>query len=446
MNGHRAPTNPFRVNPNQSEVLQSQCTKNESCVADVQSADEISLSEHADLPAEIDYWIRPQYDCHSDGMMTTYDGECCDGVGCSCGAVCDAQDYPRPSSWFRAEFINWWVSGLDAPPLVSTSPSGTARASAGVLGQDTSILIGDDLDEDSAQGGRFAIGTDIDNCGEWQFELDYLFLSPNTEGFSAESTGEPILARPFLNVETGLEASALVAFPSFVTGSIHVEANTELQAWDVLVRRRVARGNCNSVQLLFGYRGGNLRESISVSENTIAQDAGAGVPVGTEINLFDRFYTDNEFHGFTLGTSFERVSCRWMADLTLKLSIGATDSHVDIRGQTTTTRPNENPTTIQQGLLALTSNSGGYDASGFAVLPEIGLNLRYRLNGNWTASVGYTLHYWSQAIRPGDVIDRNLNLSQVPPGTLNGAPFPTVDLDPADYLAQGFSIGIEGSY
>ena len=46
--------------------------------------------------------------------------------------------------------------------------------------------------------------------------------------FSASNTRYPILARPFFNVPDGLEDSRLIAYPNVVSGTVMVDATTEL--------------------------------------------------------------------------------------------------------------------------------------------------------------------------------------------------------------------------
>src|SRR5262245_10710387 len=40
-----------------------------------------------------------------------------------------------PPGWFwvRADYLGWWLTGAQLPPLITTGPSGTPRPQAGVL-------------------------------------------------------------------------------------------------------------------------------------------------------------------------------------------------------------------------------------------------------------------------------------------------------------------------
>ena len=49
-----------------------------------------------------------------------------------------------PKAWLGFDYLGWWAKGDKLPPLVSGSPAGTPRATAGVLGQPaTTTLFGD---------------------------------------------------------------------------------------------------------------------------------------------------------------------------------------------------------------------------------------------------------------------------------------------------------------
>src|SRR5262249_12281711 len=86
-------------------------------------------------------------------------GDCCDACLCSrCWGIFRGwYDLPQDANrfWFRGEYLLWWIKESPVPALVTTSPPGTPRSLAGVLGAPgTSILF--DGDENSERsGGRF---------------------------------------------------------------------------------------------------------------------------------------------------------------------------------------------------------------------------------------------------------------------------------------------------
>ncbi|MGN6546875.1 MAG: BBP7 family outer membrane beta-barrel protein, partial [Aureliella sp.] len=141
--------------------------------------------------------------------MGSCDGSCDGGcASCGTGDYCTTCNTPRrfciclPShGWAHAEYLLWWQSGMNLPALATTSPAGTARGSAGVL-PGASVLYGGDNSalDGSLSGGRIRFGSWFDRIPGLGIEGEYLGLGQQTESFFQQSTGSPILARPFFNI------------------------------------------------------------------------------------------------------------------------------------------------------------------------------------------------------------------------------------------------------
>ncbi len=349
--------------------------------------------------------------------------------------------------WARAEYLLWWTQGSHVPPLVTSSPVGTAQADAGVLGKPTTtVLFGDTgLNTRLRSGGRFTVGYWLEPRQLLGVEASYLFLGRERARLEATSTGDPILARPFFNVETGQQDAHLIAFPNALAGSVSVTAQSGFQGAELLARGSLLPepGSASllglsdyRVDLLIGYRFLQLHEDLQISESLSA----AGP---TTLNLSDVFDTMNEFHGAELGVNTRLQLERCSLDLLLKLAMGNVRSRVIIDGATVTTVGQAAPVATVGGLLAQGTNIGRYTHDGLAVIPELGASLGYDITSNLRATFGYTFIYWSKVARPGGQIDPNLNLSQLPPGPLVGAPRPQFTLVTTDFWAQGMNFGLE---
>jgi hypothetical protein len=96
--------------------------------------------------------------------------------------------------------------------------------------------------------------------------------------------------------------------------------------------------------------------------------------------------------------------------------------------------------------LAQPTNIGHFTQTRFAVVPQFGINVGYKINDNWRVFVGYDFLYWSKVARPGDQIDRVVNTTQVAGGTLVGEARPRFLFQDTHYWAQGFSGGLEFRY
>jgi hypothetical protein len=350
--------------------------------------------------------------------------------------------------WLRAEYVMWWNKSTTLPALVTTSPQGTTYDQAGVLGQDTTVLFGGSVDPGARSGGRMVLGYWLSDCHNVGLEADYLFLSNKAATFSQASQGDPILARPFFNVQTAAEDSTVLAYnnqPSETrvqTGAIDARDANELDSVELLVRQVLLERCEQELDFLFGYRYGRFSESLSIDSSTTFV-SGFSTPNNTVSQVSDLFSTANTFNGAEVGFAAKTHYCRTSLELLGKLAIGSTQSNATVNGSTVVTAPGQTPVTSKGGMLALPTNIGNYQQNNFTMVPELGLTLGYDFTCRLKATVGYTLVYWSRVARPGDLVETNLNPSQFPPGTLRGIPAPQFKFVTTDFWAQGLSVGLD---
>jgi Putative beta barrel porin-7 (BBP7) len=105
---------------------------------------------------------------------------------------------------------------------------------------------------------------------------------------------------------------------------------------------------------------------------------------------------------------------------------------------------------LRGGLLALSSNIGRYNHDSFAVVPEAGFSVGYPVTRSVRVYAGYRFLYLSEAVRPGDQIDRVVNPTLLPttqPTTgLIGPARPNFVFKETDFWAQGIHCGLEFRY
>jgi hypothetical protein len=118
---------------------------------------------------------------------------------------------------------------------------------------------------------------------------------------------------------------------------------------------------------------------------------------------------------------------------------------MSIRGTATTTIPGGGSATFDQGLLALSSNSGIYETDEFTIVPELDLSLSYQVASFLQFSVGYSALFWTNALMAGQGIDLNVNPTQIT-GPLVGAASPAFTLTDGEFWAQGLTFGVQGRY
>jgi hypothetical protein len=377
-------------------------------------------------------------------ILDDYDGDTGAGCGAPCGGGCCGPIY------VRAEYLAWFLKGQALPALVTTSTAGTTRPDAGVLGlSSTSTLFGGGNSYDSSlrSGGRLVLGWWLDPSA--RIEGEFFALGQQNSDFSATSAGTPILARPFLNLSTGLQDANVIAFPGQLSGNIQARASSGsfvgagIHATQNLTFADFGCDRQRRIDFLYGFRYLHLQEGLGINDSITSTSAAGTVPIGTNIMTSDNFRTTNNFYGLNLGLMSENRMARWCLTGIGRLGLGATTERISINGNTTVTPAGGAATTSAGGLLALPSNIGTYQHAGFAVVPQLELKLSYDLTQRLRINIGYDAIYWSRVARPGDQVNTLLNTSQASGQPLVGAAAPNFILRESDLWVQGFSAGVE---
>jgi hypothetical protein len=85
----------------------------------------------------------------------------------------------------------------------------------------------------------------------------------------------------------------------------------------------------------------------------------------------------------------------------------------------------------------------------FALVPEGTVKLGLKSDRS-RFFVGYNFLYLSDAVRPGDQVDRRINPVQIPMlnpgGAFAGPDYPRAQVNQTDFWLQGLVVGFEGRY
>jgi hypothetical protein len=418
------------------------------------------------------------------GVMSS-DAPMCDGAG-----LVEDPYAAAPRFFVKGEYLGWWTRNDRVPPLVTTSAPGNLLGNIntaadlgdqGVIGgRTTQVLFSGPLDYGMQSGMRITAGWYFGCSKDIALEGSYFFLGRGTSSFTANSSQFPVLARPFLNLNTQpvpTEDAEVVSYPSISTGSIRVDSSSQLSGAELNMRFRLgcdcccpcpaACDPCNACNpccnaccpptvrwdLLIGARYLRLHESLRITEDfTISSDPrvaallnGAFAP-GDHVIITDGFTTHNEFYGGQVGIAGEWKYGRWSVDWRGKLAVGTTHQTLDIDGSQTIIRGGTALPPFNGGLLALSSNIGHYTRDRFSVAPEIGLDVGYQLTPAIRIFAGYNFLAWTHVLRPGEQIDRGLDVTLIPngpPGTPTGLNRPAVPFRDSTYWAQGITAGLE---
>ncbi|MCS7015190.1 MAG: BBP7 family outer membrane beta-barrel protein [Gemmatales bacterium] len=372
-------------------------------------------------------------------------------------ANCPPADYRGAPYVFYAdlEYLIWWMKSMSIPPLITTSNANDL----GVLGRpSTQVLLGESLDHDAFSGGRFTLGWWFDPCRVWAIEGTFFFLAEETRRDLFSSSGIPILARPFFNAQTGQEDSELIANPSLpglfpLAGQAEVTLESRLIGFELnLVRSWLYGANPAwhkqyNLDFVFGYRYMQLRETLTIREDLLVPEDSGDIPAGTRFLIEDAFATRNSFNGGQIGLRGELRWGSWFLDGRAKVAFGNTSQTVTINGSTVIVTPGTGTISGPGGLLALPTNMGRFQRDTFSVVPEFGVNVGYYITPYIKVYVGYTFLGWTNVVRPGNVIDRQVNPSQLPPGgILVGPARPAFRFRDGDFWVQGVNVGVEMRY
>ena len=349
--------------------------------------------------------------------------------------------------FIRAELLLWWQNPSRIPALATTSTSPTG---SGFLGdpQTVNLLGPGDFGPSFLQGFRVRAGGYVDDCGMLGLDGGYFFLGPGRESRSFDSGQNPVITRPFFTPNLNAEFGEVVARPGLSAGRLAIEQDSFLWGIDINIRKAICRDCTGGHGWFLGYRHLNLTENLSITEFITANGPQAPDPVGTQVIVNDTFRTQNQFHGAQVGYWNQRRLGLFDLDTRFSLAMGNTNQVVEISGFQNRTRPGQATESFVGGLLAAGPNIGTFSRNAFSVVPEVTVNLGLFISPNVRLYAGYNFLYWSNVVRPGDQIDRVIDLTNVPnppPGVTpsNAVNRPQPTFRASDFWAQGVQLGAE---
>ena len=371
-----------------------------------------------------------------------------------------------PHVWTDVDFILWFAPGQTVQgPLLTSGPPATR----GVLGTTgTSIQSGTtNLGYGAFAGFNIHTGWFYDDAKRHGVELGGFMTEYRTNRITvaSDATGQPLYARPFVNLATGLADAALISFPTYASGSATVLATSQSYGAEASFVTNVFRSdpNCGpgkclwDVNLLGGFRYYSLEEELSVTSLTNILGGQAAPfdgksyvgPVGIEVK--DRFRTANRFYGGQVGIKSAIVCDRWLLQSTLKAAFGSMRQEVTVEGTSTLYAPTTGTTSVVPGgLYANSTNIGKYQNDEFGFIPEVNLNVGRQWTSWFSTHVGYNFLYVNRVARPGNQYVTAVNPATIPTsfsyGLGNNVAVPTPVISQSDFFLQGVSLGFTVRY
>jgi hypothetical protein len=331
----------------------------------------------------------------------------------------------------RAEYLLWFSRGRNTPLL--------ARTLTAIGRRDT---YGDEpIGENARSGLRLTLERLLAD-GETSIGGRFWGLEDSTERFGASTPNTPTILQPYFDVTDNEFVNDIVASPGEFAGALDILSKNDLIGADAWLRRTLWIDDYCSFDLLAGYQFTRLDDSIQLTRTSLALAGSTEIPPGAIVVARDRFRTQNEFHGGTLGFAAEHRCKYWSFEILGKVGLGSMREAVEIRGASAATLSG-NPIFVRsQGFLTQPSNIGDYERHRFAVAPELNANAILNLSPAWRLHIGYSLLYWSHVVLAGNQIDPRINLTQVS-GPVVGPRLPEFRFNRTDYVVQGLNLGAE---
>ncbi len=340
-----------------------------------------------------------------------------------------------------ADYLLWYLRKRSLPALVTSGvPTDLAPGALGSPGTQT-LLDGNGLGNSAHSGGRLTVAADLDPAQVLAVDASGFILEDKPSGTNFTGLGlpgTPVLARPFFNADTGLNAAAPFSFPRLLGGSLTVSQNDRFYGTDANVRYYFYRspGYDGQWALLAGGRFLYLDESLSFDESVLGL---SGPLAGTFTNTSESFRTINRFYGGQLGLAYEGRVGDVFLNLLGKFAVGQTHQSFTAASGTLVVDGGGGATTLPAGLLVQPSNAGHFTHTQTSFVPEIGVTLGYEFSKNLRLGVGYNLLVWTDVLRPEKQIDPSISLS-------GAAPHPATNLQSTTFWAQGLVASVQLSF
>jgi hypothetical protein len=256
----------------------------------------------------------------------------------------------------------------------------------------------------------------------------------------SNNTGTPLIALPYFSETPKAvgERALVLSNPNKQGGNVAIGAT--LEHWDSEVNGVFCfyRRPGLELTLLAGMRYEDLLENLDLRARllTIATKASK--------TLDDHFSTRNQFFGSQLGGAVRWQYDVFFLDVAAKVALGETHQILDIEGSSSQTGPKAG--SFPGGFYAQPSNIGRTSENMFAVIPSLEVKLGYQITPRLRAFLGYDILFWNHVIRPGEQIDRDINLTQssvLGAGKLSGPAAPTRLFERTTFWAQDVNFGFE---
>lgn len=390
-------------------------------------------------------------------------------------------DSPAPRSRFYAdiEYLYWWLKPAPlSVPLVSTGPISTTHH-GWLVSSDATVLYGapyspanggnDSQAFSPTSGARLTLGYWLDEDQRFGFEVSGFGLKTETAGYEirSDSSGYPVINIPVLNTisysptgrpglpaggEDGLPASLPDDASRFDGNSGIVEGGVRISNWiqfwgaDATGVINLYRNAAWNLDGLAGFRYLDLSEQFNLMYDS---EGVSDHYVGMSGRAWDEFATENKFYGGNFGLRARYTEGSLSVELSACAAPGLSDEVQRVSGGFFADNfVSSGSSSGSEGVFAQPANEGQTSSQRFAIVPDMQFKLGYELTPWLRATLGYEFLYYSNVIRPGDQINREIPKGQTfqQGKATDSTESPSRFFKTTDFYAHGLSFGLEFTF
>lgn len=339
-----------------------------------------------------------------------------------------------------AEGLFWWFNDSPAPvPLVTSGVLGVANVQT--------YLGGQSLDTGMHPGFRITAGYLTTDRFGWEGNVFYIPTRTTSRSVSSSGQiGSTNLILPYLDAQSGTQNGTELSLAPTYSGSATEELSSGLLGAELNAAWALPPSGSWRADVIGGFRYLRLRETY-----TFTTSSPYIPPFPVDIwDTTDRFEATNSFYGAQVGLRARYDQGPWFGAGTAKIALGGMVQAVDVAGSLVTNDYTGSAATqsFSGGYFALPTNIGNYSRTQFAAVPEVNLNVGYRITPSASVFVAYSFVYASSVVRPGNQINRTVNTTQStsytedPAARLVGPAKPSFAFNDSAFWAQGVNVGV----
>jgi hypothetical protein len=237
-----------------------------------------------------------------------------------------------------------------------------------------------------------------------------------------------------------------LSLPGDLTGGVNIRNTLQLWGAQAMGVFNLYRDDAWEISGLAGFRYLDLSETFNLTAD-LEGLATSSLYAGQSGVVSDTFQTENHFYGGNFGLRARFSHKSWSAELTGCVAAGLNNEVQDVAGYYTTVN-SPFAASGPEGIFAQPANEGRTSSERFAYVPEVQLKLGYALTPWLRATIGYDILYYSNVIRPGDQINREIPKGQTfqQDGTTPSTTSPAREFKTTDFFAHGLSAGLEFNF